>query len=219
MKEIKRKPVFALFVSNRTTFPQEIVTAAMDEVAAAMKRNGIECLKAFPVADETEGLRYAAFLEKNKGNFDGVVAVFPNFGDEGSTFTALRDAGVPLLFQAGAGYLVHFIGGDHSVHFEPGLHEGLQLLLVDQIDGNLAGTACVVALQSRPAHAVGDGELSAGFYQTRQGTDQRCRIREMGEGVVDHDGVKLTAEIGVFHVAADHIDLGEFAGGDLCHFR
>lgn len=100
MKEINRKPVFALFVSNRTTFPQEIVTAAMDEVAAAMKRNGIDCLKSFPVADETEGLRYAEFLEKNRGKIDGVVAVFPNFGDEGSTFTALRDAGVPILFQA-----------------------------------------------------------------------------------------------------------------------
>ena len=40
MKELRSKPVFALFVSNRTTFPQEIVNAAVKEVSAAMKRNG-----------------------------------------------------------------------------------------------------------------------------------------------------------------------------------
>ena len=97
MKEIRRKPVFALFVSNRTTFPQEIVNAAMDEVSAAMKRNGIDCLKSFPVADESEGLRYAEFLEKNRGKIDGVVAVFPNFGDEGSTFTALPTSQICIL--------------------------------------------------------------------------------------------------------------------------
>ena len=38
MKEIRKKPVFALFVSNRTTFPQEIVTAAMDEVSGFFAR-------------------------------------------------------------------------------------------------------------------------------------------------------------------------------------
>ena len=91
---------FALFVSNRTTFPQEIVRAAVEEVSSALNRNGIECLRSFPVSDENEGCRYAEFLEKNREKFDGVVAVFPNFGDEGSTFTALRDAGVPILFQA-----------------------------------------------------------------------------------------------------------------------
>lgn len=100
MKEIKRKPVFALFVSNRTTFPQEIVRAAMEEVSAALERNGLGCLKSFPVSDDAEGRRYADFLERNREKFDGVIAVFPNFGDEGSTFTSLRDAGVPILFQA-----------------------------------------------------------------------------------------------------------------------
>ncbi|MBO4304288.1 MAG: hypothetical protein J6A21_06850 [Lentisphaeria bacterium] len=96
----RKKLTFALFVSNRTTFAQEIVEEAIAEVSAALKKNGIGCLKAFPVADEKEGLLYAEFLEKNRGKFDGVVAVFPNFGDEGSTFTALRDARVPILFQA-----------------------------------------------------------------------------------------------------------------------
>ena len=96
----RKKLTFALFVSNRTTFAQEIVNEAVEDVSAALKRNGIGCLKAFPVADEREGGSYAGFLEKNRGKFDGVVAVFPNFGDEGSTFTALRDARVPILFQA-----------------------------------------------------------------------------------------------------------------------
>ena len=100
MKEIRKNTTFALFVSNRTTFPQEIVKKAMEEVSGALKRNGMGCLKAFPVSDDAEGRRYAEFLEKHRGKFDGVIAVFPNFGDEGSTFTALRDADVPILFQA-----------------------------------------------------------------------------------------------------------------------
>ena len=98
--EDQRKMTFALFVSNRNTFPQEIVRTAMAETAAALKRNGISCLEAFPVSNESEGYRYADFLKAHAGKFDGIVAVFPNFGDEGSTFTALRDAGVPILFQA-----------------------------------------------------------------------------------------------------------------------
>lgn len=90
----------AIFVSNRTTFPQHIVTAAADDMISAVKRAGLTPLSTplMTVANDTEARRYAEFLKKNPA--DGVIAVFPNFGDEGSTFTALRDAGVPILFQA-----------------------------------------------------------------------------------------------------------------------
>ena len=90
---------FAVFISNRTTFPQHLVTAAIDEVAAAVERSGHSALKPPEgVADDAAALRYAAFLREHP--CDGVLAVFPNFGDEGSCFTALRDAGVPILFVA-----------------------------------------------------------------------------------------------------------------------
>lgn len=89
----------AVYVSSRTTFPQDKVSAAAVEVENALKQAGLTPVPApFPVANDYEGRRYAEFLKANP--VDGVVAVFPNFGDEGSTLTALRDAGVPILFQA-----------------------------------------------------------------------------------------------------------------------
>ncbi|MDD5728667.1 MAG: hypothetical protein PHV59_08895, partial [Victivallales bacterium] len=75
--------------------------SAILEVGEAIRRNGFKVLpETFPVADAAEGEKYAAYLKQNYENYDGVVAVFPNFGDEGSTLTALRDAGKPILFIA-----------------------------------------------------------------------------------------------------------------------
>ncbi|MBE6357156.1 MAG: hypothetical protein E7058_08615 [Lentisphaerae bacterium] len=90
---------FAIFISNRTTFPQHLVTAAINEVADAVKKSGhTPLIPAEGVADDAAALRYASYLKENP--CDGVLAVFPNFGDEGSCLTALRDAGVPILFVA-----------------------------------------------------------------------------------------------------------------------
>lgn len=90
---------FAIFISNRTTFPQHLVTAAINEVADAVQKSGHTPLPPPEgVADDAAALRYAAFLKENP--CDGVLAVFPNFGDECSCLTALRDAGVPILFVA-----------------------------------------------------------------------------------------------------------------------
>ena len=90
----------ALFVSNRTTFPQEIVAAAVKETEKALKRNGMETVvpPCAIVSEDAEALEYADFLRRNPCS--GVLAVFPNFGDEGSCLTALRNAGIPILFQA-----------------------------------------------------------------------------------------------------------------------
>ena len=90
---------FALFVSNRTTFPQQLVAEAINDIAVAVKKAGhIPILPPEGVADDAGALRYADFL-KNQ-TCDGVIAVFPNFGDESSTLTALRDFGKPILFVA-----------------------------------------------------------------------------------------------------------------------
>jgi L-fucose isomerase-like protein len=92
---------FAVYVSNRVTFPQEIVRAAVADVTTALTRNGYEFLPDIEtVANDAEARTYAAYLKQHQGEYDGVIAVFPNFGDEGSTLTALRDAGTPILFQA-----------------------------------------------------------------------------------------------------------------------
>ena len=92
---------FAVFVSNRITFPQEIVNAAIAEVTAAVTRNGFAVMPGTAaVADDAGARLYAAHLKRHQGEYDGVIAVFPNFGDESSTFAALRDAATPILFQA-----------------------------------------------------------------------------------------------------------------------
>jgi L-fucose isomerase-like protein len=89
----------ALFISNRTTFPQELIVSAIEETSAALKRNGVEpVLPPAGVANNTQAEQYARFLKENP--CDGVIAVFPNFGDESSCLLSLRDAGVPILFQA-----------------------------------------------------------------------------------------------------------------------
>ena len=90
---------FALFVSNRTTFPQQLVAEAVNEVAEAVKKAGhTPILPPEGVADDAGALRYADFLKNQI--CDGVIAVFPNFGDESSCLTALRDFGKPILFIA-----------------------------------------------------------------------------------------------------------------------
>ena len=91
---------FALFVSNRTTFPQEIVMQTFSDVKNALKRNHLESVDpGFAVADRHDAEQYAKWLKKQH-ELDGILAVFPNFGDEGSCFDALRDAVLPVLFVA-----------------------------------------------------------------------------------------------------------------------
>ena len=95
---------FALFVSNRTTFPQQLVAEAINETAAAVKKaTHTPILPPEGVADDAGALRYADFLKDQ--TYDGVIAVFPNFGDESSTLTALRDCGKPILFIACSDHL------------------------------------------------------------------------------------------------------------------
>jgi L-fucose isomerase-like protein len=90
----------ALFISNRTTFPQTFIAQALQESGEALKRNGLEPVisDCSVVSNISEAIKYAAWLKENP--CDGVVAVFPNFGDESSCVEALRDANVPILFQA-----------------------------------------------------------------------------------------------------------------------
>ena len=49
---------FALFVSNRTTFPQQLVAEAIDNIASAVKKAGyIPILPLEGVADDAGALR------------------------------------------------------------------------------------------------------------------------------------------------------------------
>ena len=132
---------------------------------------------------------------------------------------AVTAVAVDHALPAGTGNLIHpFIGNDH-IHIKVRFHQRRQFLLVKQINGHLAGSARMMVGQLCPTHAVGNGQLSTGFYQFSQHLDQVGRIGEMRESIVDHDGIKFFRELHGLHIAADHLHIGEFALGDLHHFR
>lgn len=102
-----KKITFALFFGNRGFFPGEVIASAREEMKKAVTDAGYDyiCMEASETrygAVETiaEGKKYAAFLETNKGNYDGVILCLPNFGDENGALVALKNAGVPILVQA-----------------------------------------------------------------------------------------------------------------------
>jgi L-fucose isomerase-like protein len=101
------KTTFALFFGNRGFFPASLIAAARTEVTSVLTEWGYgvlaldaECTRHGAVETWREGEIYANFLRENRGRYDGVILVLPNFGDETGAVTALKDAGVPILVQA-----------------------------------------------------------------------------------------------------------------------
>ena len=99
-----RRSTFALFFGNRGFFPASLQEAARREMAATIEGLGYGTLmldadatRYGAVETPKEGATYARFLEKHRGEFDGVVLCLPNFGDETGAVAALKDAGVPIL--------------------------------------------------------------------------------------------------------------------------
>ncbi len=101
------KSTFALYLGNRGFFPASLIAGARAELIATLEGLGHKVI----ALDETatrhgavetiqEGARFAAFLEQNRGKFDGVILSLPNFGDENGGAAALQDAGVPILIHA-----------------------------------------------------------------------------------------------------------------------
>ncbi len=102
-----KQQTFALFFANRGFFPGEVIADARKELIKVLEHNDYNYL----VMDESEtrygavetaeeGKKYAAFLKRNEGNYDGVIVCMPNFGDENGASVALKNAGVPILIQA-----------------------------------------------------------------------------------------------------------------------
>lgn len=98
---------FALYFGNRGFFPETLIASARNEMIQAVTSAGYDYI----IADENmtrygavetraEGKVYAAWLEKNKGRYDGVILCLPNFGDENGAVAALLDCGTPILIQA-----------------------------------------------------------------------------------------------------------------------
>ena len=103
----KLKSTFALFFGNRGFFPESLIAEARKEVSETLKRLEYEFIimdknltRFGAVESPEEGGKYAKFLDENRGKFDGVILVLPNFGDETGAVSALQDAGVPIFILA-----------------------------------------------------------------------------------------------------------------------
>jgi L-fucose isomerase-like protein len=102
-----QKSTFALYFGNRGFFPESLIAIARKEVSGALKKLGYDSLmmdssltRYGAVETTEEGRKYAKFLENNRGKFEGVILVLPNFGDENGAVAALQDAGVPVYILA-----------------------------------------------------------------------------------------------------------------------
>jgi L-fucose isomerase-like protein len=103
----KDKSTFALYFGNRGFFPESLIAIARKEVSDTLKKMGYNSLmmdsnltRFGAVESPEEGRKYAKFLDDNRGKFDGVILVLPNFGDETGAVSALQDAGVPIYILA-----------------------------------------------------------------------------------------------------------------------
>lgn len=103
----KKEITLALYYGNRGFFPGEVIASAREEMKKAVTAAGFKYIEMSESetrygAVETieEGQKYAAFLAKNAGKYDGIIVCLPNFGDENGAYYALKDAGVPILVQA-----------------------------------------------------------------------------------------------------------------------
>ena len=104
---------FALYLGNRGFFPERLIAEARREVTGALAALGIDTLCApenltryGAVETRDEGRLYHDWLKshegeyEHRGEYDGVLLVLPNFGDENGASEALCDCGVPIYILA-----------------------------------------------------------------------------------------------------------------------
>ncbi|RKZ71466.1 MAG: hypothetical protein DRQ57_18645 [Gammaproteobacteria bacterium] len=104
---LKQKSSFALYFGTRDIFPDALVRDARKEVSGVLEKLGHSVLmmdeSATPfgaVETPAHGKVFADFLYQNKGKYDGVIVVLPNFGDENGAMAAFQDVDVPVLIMA-----------------------------------------------------------------------------------------------------------------------
>lgn len=102
-----KKSTFALYFGTRDVFPDSLIEGAREEVPRLLKKAGHEVLMTeasltpFGAVETREhGKVYARWLYENKGRYDGIIMVLPNFGDENGAMAAFGDVDVPVLILA-----------------------------------------------------------------------------------------------------------------------
>ncbi len=102
------KSTFALYVAHRAVFTPGPLAEARETVSELLNSWGHKVLMlpsdatAFGGAIESaaEGRVFANFLAAHRGEYQGVVCVLPNFGNENGALAALAHADVPIFLQA-----------------------------------------------------------------------------------------------------------------------
>ena len=105
---MKIKPsTFALFFGNRGFFPSHLMEQARADYPRILKELGhdtimtdLSATRFGAVETPQEGHVFARFLREHEGEYDGVLLILPNFGDENGAVAALRDVNVPILILA-----------------------------------------------------------------------------------------------------------------------
>jgi L-fucose isomerase-like protein len=102
-----RKSRFAIYLGNRGFFPKALLGEARTQLVETLAKLGYETIimdekatRYGAIETREEGLKFASFLQANRGKFDGVILSLPNFGDENGAIVALAEAHVPILVQA-----------------------------------------------------------------------------------------------------------------------
>ncbi|MDO4649520.1 MAG: hypothetical protein Q4B26_12795 [Eubacteriales bacterium] len=102
-----KKVTFALCFCNRGFMPGELIYGARADMVKAVTDAGYDYIimdekatRYGGVETRAEGKLYAQWLKEHDGEFDGVIFSMPIFADENGAIEALKDAGVPILFQA-----------------------------------------------------------------------------------------------------------------------
>jgi L-fucose isomerase-like protein len=104
-----RKTTLGVIVSNRSFFPDHLVTEGRKAILAKLKEMGFEAVilseKDTPlgaVVTLSDARKCAELFEKNRDQIDGIVVILPNFGDEVGVATAIEmsQLDVPILVQA-----------------------------------------------------------------------------------------------------------------------
>ncbi len=92
---------------NRGFFSESLIAGARKEIGEALKKSGYAAITMNPsetrfgaIETPDDGEKFAKFLAKNRGKYDGVIICLPNFGDETGAVAAVRDCGTPILVQA-----------------------------------------------------------------------------------------------------------------------
>ena len=98
---------FALYFGNRGFFPASLIAGAREEMVKAVTDAGYDYIIApeeltryGAVETRQEGWKYAEWLKKHEGEYDGVIMSLPNFSDENGAIAALEHCSKPIYIQA-----------------------------------------------------------------------------------------------------------------------